>query len=496
MPKKTPFTKLIVLLILLNPTYAENISFEFTNLTKSDGAVSNTNWVEINSTLEGEDVQEIIFNGLAFEGIGPSDNGTNYIVYDESLALAMNFDNDPAIGENSTEAVDISRYGNNGTIYGATQIFSGKYGGAIEFDGVDDYVAIPPLFKNQQPEMTLSVWFYANNITNNGVILMERDISTRASIILYVYSGRMYASVNDNSSNVATKYVPIIPNQWYFGAVTYRSGKMSVYLNGSLVGTAANVKYSLNVQNNNFSVGGWPVENKNYFNGSIDDIRVYNRTLSPEEIKMLYQSNLRKVNDTAWEFYANLTNLADGDYSYYIWAKDGSGNISQSPLRRFSVEATCPFVKIKSISLESGSGRPILAIKVEATDANLNYTRISATNSTGGVLNSTESRENGSYTAELLVPFESQYIITASAYDNAGNTNQSTIIYNVDAAASSQYFLNVISNKPALTLGGFVMTVGIAFLIIIFLIIALWKHNRKGRKPKKDKVIMLDYKGN
>jgi len=64
----------------------------------------------------------------------------NHSIYDSSLVLALNFNNNSEIGETSSKAVDISRYGNNGTINGAVWTSSGRFGSALQFDGVDDYV--------------------------------------------------------------------------------------------------------------------------------------------------------------------------------------------------------------------------------------------------------------------------------------------------------------------------------------------------------------------
>jgi hypothetical protein len=108
-------------------------------------------------------------------------NGANTTFYNDSLVLAYNFDDVPAIGESASKAVDVSRYGNNGTIYGNTVALlhmdenagsvaydegrlgnngtcynmsggsgitncswvSGKSGSGIQFDGVDDFVKLP-----------------------------------------------------------------------------------------------------------------------------------------------------------------------------------------------------------------------------------------------------------------------------------------------------------------------------------------------------------------
>ncbi|RLI91232.1 MAG: hypothetical protein DRO95_04750, partial [Candidatus Altiarchaeales archaeon] len=101
----------------------------FTSPTEPNGTTINRNWTEVNITIDESNLDTFKFNW----------NSTNYTFYDDSLVLALNFNNNSAIGENSTHAVDISKYGNDGTIYGATWT-DGKFGKALSFDGVDDYV--------------------------------------------------------------------------------------------------------------------------------------------------------------------------------------------------------------------------------------------------------------------------------------------------------------------------------------------------------------------
>ncbi|MFH1308299.1 MAG: LamG domain-containing protein, partial [archaeon] len=67
-------------------------------------------------------------------------DGGGYSFYDDSLVLMLNLDNNTEIGDNSTKAVDSSKYGNNGNINGASWNASGKYSKAMSFDGIDDSV--------------------------------------------------------------------------------------------------------------------------------------------------------------------------------------------------------------------------------------------------------------------------------------------------------------------------------------------------------------------
>ena len=61
-----------------------------------------------------------------------------------------------------------------------------------------------------------------------------------------------------------------------------------------------------------------------------EDLAVFNPAAiydeQRQEVLMLYQSEFAKYNSTEYRFYANVTNLSQGTYSYYGWANDSAGN--------------------------------------------------------------------------------------------------------------------------------------------------------------------------
>jgi len=75
------------------------------------------------------------------------------------------------------------------------------------------------------------------------------------------------------------------------------------------------------------------------FTGYIDDVRLYNRTLSSAEIKALYNSKVNKFNTSAMI-------LTDGQYNYTVYAVDAAGNANSSGWRYFTVssDATAPTI--------------------------------------------------------------------------------------------------------------------------------------------------------
>ncbi len=70
-----------------------------------------------------------------------------------------------------------------------------------------------------------------------------------------------------------------------------------------------------------------------YHNGTIDELRIYSRVLTADEIKMHYLSEIQRYNLTQYRLYINITGQEYGTYYYYGWANDTVGNPGQSETR-------------------------------------------------------------------------------------------------------------------------------------------------------------------
>ncbi len=187
-------------------------------------------------------------------------------------------------------AYDRSGYNNNGTIYGATWT-QGISGSALYFDGVDDYVEIPndtslnPLFS-----LTYCVWIQ----TSNDVYSEQRIISKHHNLYGNGYwvdidTGYVRARVYTTGFSPATLFYPAAPATWYFITVRYNGARIDLFIDATLVdsvnaeGTIDTNAYNLLIGASNHFSG--PV---NFFHGIIDEVRIYNRALSENEIQRLY----------------------------------------------------------------------------------------------------------------------------------------------------------------------------------------------------------------
>ena len=85
-----------------------------------------------------------------------------------------------------------------------------------------------------------------------------------------------------------------------------------------------------------------------YFNGSIDDVMIFNRSLSADEALGLY------VNSSSKYVGVNFSNLSEGDYDYTAYAQDVAGNLNFSS-RSVGVDLTNPSLEFVSPTPGNGS---------------------------------------------------------------------------------------------------------------------------------------------
>jgi hypothetical protein len=202
---------------------------------------------------------------------------------DEGLVLALGFDENMGL-----TAFDGSGRNHHGTIAGAERV-SGKIGGALRFDGVDDWVTVADAAAlDLSSAMTLEAW--VNPATAGGW----------RTVVLKEGAGNMAYELYANNPDVArpaayfttpggairgiTGTSAMSANTWSHLAVTYDGANMRLYVNGALVRTVARTGAIL-ATSGPLHIGGNEVWGGEWFAGLIDEVRIYNRALSASEIQ-------------------------------------------------------------------------------------------------------------------------------------------------------------------------------------------------------------------
>jgi len=313
-----------------------NISF--VTPTPADDTTTTNLSQEINVSITESDLDEFKWNW----------NGTNFTIYNDSLVLMMNFDNLSALGENDTLVKDLSGNGNDGTGYnGTTWTASGKYDGGFEFDGVDDWISAGESFWDGATyNKTYAGWVNIKGSTGSpwGVIEGNSIITKGGG-----YPAGFNIVVNDSNKQIAftSNFNKIYStgsvnyNEWHHIAVVTRDSNVTFYIDGNYSGSESYTYASDN--DYELRIGCLDADpDKNFFNGTIDEVRIYNRSLSESEIQTLYMSNLNKYDADKWAFYINQTLnstdlLTGGNYTYFASATDTSGNENMTEIRSLEI---------------------------------------------------------------------------------------------------------------------------------------------------------------
>ena len=260
---------------------------------------------------------------------------------------------------------------NNGTAANNANVSSGVHGSAASFDGDSQYVSIGNDSSLNPSLITLSAWVNVNTDGGNykGIVTKWNSSSTiKTSYMLrlgYCYSNELMFYINNGSSTYGTYACSqsnnLAANKWYHVAGVFNGTDLKLYINGTLVYFyTTRVVGSINASIANVYIGQYDDSQNRYrFPGSIDEVMIYNRSLTDDEIKSLYNSRLGVyygpdrytfenysnnktfmslespgLDWTNWTLTVNQSGLASGlNYTYLASAKDLAVNTNMTEIR-------------------------------------------------------------------------------------------------------------------------------------------------------------------
>jgi len=251
------------------------------------------------------------------------ENTDGYLVYRSLLSDGCNTTSSPAceltgylgeaLDDNSLKAhwklnetsgatvIDSSGLGNNGTNYGATTGVAGKFNKAYSFDGANDYVSVPyGDFVNES--FSWSGWI---KIDTNDYRMITDDRNTSSWNGWYIRhrgdlgaGSRIFDFYVKNASGQTGIIGTTQPNlgQWYHLVVTYEyigngTSKMNMYVNGAKDATEITNAYGVDAASADNRIGCYSGGGGAWVDGIIDNVAIYNRALTPEEIRKAYEAS-------------------------------------------------------------------------------------------------------------------------------------------------------------------------------------------------------------
>ena len=363
-----------------------------------------------------------------------------------------------------TIAVDSSGNGNNGTIYGATRT-EGKFGSALHFDGSDDYLQV---FHQESlsvtGEITIMAWVKTTGTNSYSRIASKKNghYAQDGYELLYCPDILILGGLPDFDYAVGSGYSP--DGEWHHIAGVIKGTTGTLYFDGEEVTTDPSVS-PLSTTTHDLFIGRAEWTDTNYwFNGAIDEVKIYNRALSAEEIKADYEAGLEDVTppettitsapdgtidyndvsfnwtgsddvtptsqlvyshklenyDSDWSFWTSVTtksynDLPNGNYTFKVKAKDEAGKEDPTPAQRsFTV-----LVDLSPNGSISGT------ITYTCNETGIAGVTVNLTNLTGSVIASTTTDSSGNYTFTDISP--SDYTVNVSKPGFWSNSTSVTV---------------------------------------------------------------------
>jgi len=196
------------------------------------------------------------------------------------LVAAYNFDEGTG-----TSLTDHSGTGNNGTLSGPTWTTAGRNGGALTFDGVNDMVTVldaPNL--DLTTGLTLQAWVYPTVNTGTRDVLIKEGTGVDIYNLYHRnWRGLPEGNVMVGGTNRTAEGAALPVNTWSHLATTYDGSVLRFFVNGSQV-AATNIAGSIATSTGALRIGGNSLWTE-FFQGRIDDVRVYNRALTAPEVQ-------------------------------------------------------------------------------------------------------------------------------------------------------------------------------------------------------------------
>ncbi|MGB9708317.1 MAG: LamG domain-containing protein, partial [Candidatus Pacearchaeota archaeon] len=255
-----------------------------------------------------------------------------YLDWNRSLRGYWKFDE--SLG---ATADDNSTWNNDGSLNGDANwtVFS-KRGNALTLDGNGDFVNLSESASlNITDAITIEVWIYARSFNwISGIIGDVYDTLSPWDLRLGDDDPQKpeWIVCNYDTCNELVGSTALQANTWYHVVSTYNGSVSKIYING-VEDASANVSFSsLAPQGNSLGIeiGRDATDNTRILNGTIDELKVWSRALSPQEINASYNNGLYRLE-------RNFTNLSGGVYEYYACVEDEAGNSNCTETRLLKI---------------------------------------------------------------------------------------------------------------------------------------------------------------
>ncbi|MEX5213392.1 MAG: DNRLRE domain-containing protein [Nitrospiraceae bacterium] len=213
---------------------------------------------------------------------------------------------------------------NTATLINAAWTTQGKYGAGLSFNGTNAYVEVPtPAIALQfSSAFTVEAWVKLNTLPNDWTTILGRQYGTGTGDSWWIGTNGATLYFYAGSDSVST---PIATGVWLHVAAVKNGTTLTLYFNGfemaSITNAAATILNDANEVTFGAGSNGNPLMTE-FFNGTLDEIRFYNRALTPSEIQV----------DVSRP-------ISSGDGGVAVYSYDANGNLISGAGRTISYNA-------------------------------------------------------------------------------------------------------------------------------------------------------------
>jgi hypothetical protein len=193
---------------------------------------------------------------------------------------------------------------------------SGKFNGSLDFDGTDDYVDVGAgASLNITKEITISVWakmddvgtsigsnqylFAKGSVAYNDaasnsylLFLINAGTSSEDYVRFQLSNGSSFYNVPSSTSIAQSSRLTLnyfSPNNWYHIVGTYDGTTMKIYIDGEYRASTSGPASINSLPSTNLYFGKHG-DNTRFYDGKMDDVRIYNYALTPSQIQQVYNN--------------------------------------------------------------------------------------------------------------------------------------------------------------------------------------------------------------
>ena len=200
---------------------------------------------------------------------------------------------DDAVGPTVSDA---TANGNDGTLSGGPAWGPGRIGGGLAFDGLDDSVVIDGAAADGLADLTIAFWMRTSKTGMQGLV-SAANAGNDNELLVFLLSDRwMRLYTGESPGNHVQWFVPpLADGAWHHIAIVRDAtgDRATLYVDGGLLANSATVLSPIEVDSAGFVLGqeqdavGGGFDPNQAFEGSLDDVRLYERLLSASEVQAL-----------------------------------------------------------------------------------------------------------------------------------------------------------------------------------------------------------------